>query len=53
MASSRVYRPRLEPDQIRAELENGKGTQFDPEIAMIMLKMLDDGFDPFSVEATE
>ncbi len=53
MASSRVYRPKLEPEQIRSELEKGKGTQFDPEIAVIMLKMLDDGFDPFSVEATE
>ncbi len=53
MASSRVYRPRLEPEKIRSELENGKGTQFDPEIASIMLKMLDEGFDPFSIEAAE
>lgn len=44
MASSRVYRPSLPEEKIRQELENGKGTQFDPEIADIMLKMLDDGF---------
>ncbi len=45
MASSRVYRPMLEPERIRQELEKGKGTQFDPNIADIMLKMLDEGFD--------
>ena len=45
MASSRVYRPKLEPEKIRKELEEGKGTQFDPEIADIMLKMLDEGFE--------
>lgn len=53
MASSRVYRPKLEPEKIRAELEAGKGTQFDPEIAAIMLKMLNDGFDPFVEEVDE
>ena len=45
MASSRVYRPKLEPEKIRQELEEGKGTQFDPKIADIMLKMLDEGFE--------
>ncbi len=44
MASSRVYRPRLSEEKIRVELINGKGTQFDPEIADIMLKILDEGF---------
>jgi len=53
MASSRVYRDKLEPEIIRSELEKGKGTQFDPEIASIMLKMLDDGFDPFSEETEQ
>ncbi len=45
MASSRVYRPRLDPETIRKELANGKGTQFDPNIADIMLSMLDEGFE--------
>ncbi len=44
MASTRVYRPRLDEAQIREEFEKGKGTQFDPEIAEIMLNMLDEGF---------
>ena len=44
MASTRVYRPKLPPEKIRSELIEGKGTQFDPNIADIMLKMLDDGF---------
>lgn len=50
MSSSRVYRPKLAPEKIRQELEDGRGTQFDPEIAGIMLQMIDDGFDPFEEE---
>lgn len=46
MASTRVYRPKLEPERIRQELIDGRGTQFDPNIADIMIKMLDEGFDP-------
>jgi putative two-component system response regulator len=30
--------------EIRKEIENGKGTQFDPKFADIMLSMMDDGF---------
>jgi len=50
MSSSRVYRPMLPPEKVRQEIENGRGTQFDPNIAQIMLEMLDDGFDPFFEE---
>ena len=53
MASSRVYRPMLDEEKIRSELENGKGTQFDPAIAEIMLQMLDDGFDPSGDDSEE
>lgn len=43
MSSNRVYRKACEPGYIRKELEQGKGTQFDPEYAGIFLKLLDEG----------
>jgi len=43
MNTNRVYRKKLSKQQIIEELENGKGTQFDPEIADIMLKLISDG----------
>lgn len=42
MASDRIYRRALPQDVIRSEIEKGKGTQFDPEIANIMLQMIDE-----------
>ncbi|MBQ8412700.1 MAG: response regulator, partial [Lachnospiraceae bacterium] len=42
MASNRSYRKALPQDVIREEIEKGKGTQFDPKIADIMLKMIDE-----------
>lgn len=45
MASNRSYRDALPQNVIRSELEGGKGTQFDPEIADIMLKMVDEDKD--------
>lgn len=42
MASNRSYRNALPQDVIRSEIEKGKGTQFDPEIADIMLQMIDE-----------
>lgn len=42
MASKRSYRDVLPQAQVRKEIEKGKGTQFDPEIADIMLQMIDD-----------
>lgn len=43
MNSSRVYRERLSGEYIINELKNNKGTQFDPKIAVIMLKLIKDG----------
>lgn len=43
MNSSRVYRKRLSKDYIISELENNKGTQFDPKIADIMLELIRTG----------
>ncbi len=42
MSSKRSYRNVLPQAQIRAEVEEGKGTQFDPVLADIMLSMIDE-----------
>lgn len=42
MASNRSYRKALPQEVIRSEIEKGKGTQFDPEIADIMIQMIDE-----------
>ncbi|MBR1486278.1 MAG: hypothetical protein IJ597_03385, partial [Synergistaceae bacterium] len=42
MTSRRSYRDVLPQDVVRAEIEKGKGTQFDPIFADIMLKMIDE-----------
>lgn len=43
MSSDRIYRKGLDPDVIRAELENGKGTQFDPVLLTAFMELLDSG----------
>ena len=42
MASNRSYRNALPQDVVRTEIEKGRGTQFDPEIADIMLQIMDE-----------
>lgn len=42
MASNRSYREALPQAVVRSEIEKGKGTQFDPDIADIMLQMIDE-----------
>lgn len=42
MASNRSYRKYLPQSIIRNEIKSGKGTQFDPAIADIMLEMIDE-----------
>ncbi len=42
MASNRSYRNALPQEVVRAEIEKGRGTQFDPRIADIMLRMIDE-----------
>ena len=42
MTSNRSYRKALPQDVIRSEIEKGKGTQFDPDIAELMLQMIDE-----------
>ena len=42
MNSKRVYRDSLSPEVIRAELQNGRGTQFDPHFLDIFFQLLDE-----------
>ena len=42
MTSYRSYRGVLPQDKVRAEFENNKGTQFDPDFADIMLEIIDE-----------
>lgn len=44
MSSSRVYRRHLNKDEIIDEIQNGSGTQFDPEIVPYMVDMINDGY---------
>lgn len=45
MSSRRSYRDVLPQAQVRNEVEKGKGTQFDPIFAEIMLSMMDEDTD--------
>ena len=42
MSSNRSYRRSMEQSAVREQIEKGKGTQFDPHIADIMLHMIDE-----------
>ena len=44
MASKRCYRADLPENYILSELETCSGTQFDPEIAKVMIGMINDGY---------
>ena len=45
MSSRRSYRANLSQEEIRREIQNGTGTQFDPRFARIMLDMIDEDTD--------
>ncbi|MBR1741354.1 MAG: HD-GYP domain-containing protein, partial [Lachnospiraceae bacterium] len=42
MTANRVYRKKQDFDYVLSELHNGRGTQFDPELLDIFLKLLDE-----------
>ncbi len=42
MTSKRSYRSYLSQEKVRSEIERGKGTQFDPVFADIMISMIDE-----------
>ncbi|MBO5246307.1 MAG: HD domain-containing protein [Eubacterium sp.] len=43
MTANRVYRKRLDMEQVLGELERGRGTQFDPVLVDILLNLIDEG----------
>ncbi|MCH5193016.1 MAG: response regulator [Oscillospiraceae bacterium] len=45
MTSKRSYRDNLPQDVVRSEVEKGRGVQFDPAFADIMLSMIDEDVD--------
>jgi len=45
MTSKRSYRNAMDQEVVRKEIEKGKGTQFDPEFADIMIQMIDEDKD--------
>ena len=45
MASNRSYRKALPQELVRSVIEKGKNSQFDPYIAEVMLKMIDEDKD--------
>ena len=45
MTSNRSYRRGMEQSKVREQIEKGKGTQFDPKFADIMITMIDEDKD--------
>ncbi len=45
MTSDRAYRNRMDQKKVRSIIEGGKGTQFDPHFADIMIQMIDEDKD--------
>jgi energy-coupling factor transport system substrate-specific component len=43
MTANRVYRGALDMDQVMEELEKGKGTQFDPYLDTLFMKLINEG----------
>ncbi len=43
MTSNRVYRNRLTPEQVEAEIMKNAGTQFDPELAKVFCNLISTG----------
>ena len=41
MTSNRVYRHHMDTDYVMNEMKRGRGTQFDPKFAKVMLEMID------------
>lgn len=44
MSSDRSFRRRLSPEQIKKELLDNRGTQFDPNIIDVFMEMLEEGY---------
>lgn len=44
MSSNRPYRPALPIETARQEMENGRGSRFDPEVATTIIELIDSGY---------
>lgn len=54
MRSDRIYRKGLAPDVIRGELVRGRGTQFDPDLLDVFLRLADGGeLDEIAASSSE
>ena len=53
MMSDRMYRSRLDSSDIRNELVQGAGTQFDPELTHTFIKIIDDLPNPEKINMIE
>ncbi len=42
MTSRRSYRDALPQETVRKEIEEGRGSQFDPRFADVMIKLIDE-----------
>lgn len=51
MAADRCYSKGLDEETIKNEIRNNMGTQFDPQIAEAMLKLMEEGKVPLKTEA--
>ena len=45
MTSRRSYRDKLELDYVKDQIKQGRGTQFDPEIADVFLNIIENKFE--------
>lgn len=45
MTSNRSYRRGMEQNAVREQIERGKGSQFDPKFADIMIALIDEDKD--------
>lgn len=43
MTANRVYRKQMDFDYVLGEMERGRGTQFDPQMVDILLRLIDEG----------
>ena len=43
MTANRVYRKQMDFDYVLNEMRKGRGTQFDPQVVDIMLRLIDEG----------
>ena len=43
MTANRVYRKQMDFGYVLGELEKGKGSQFDPQMVDVLLKLINDG----------